>query len=71
MNLDELLASRENQLRGLIEQINALENQKQLSMQEMWRVEGEIRMLKTLKSIPDAIAPAEVKPLDVSKEKDK
>ena len=51
MKVEEILRQKEAEYRRLLDQIRALDAQRQMLYEELLRVEGELRLLRTLKEV--------------------
>jgi len=51
MKVEEILRQKEAEYRRLLDQIRALDAQRQMLYEELLRVEGELRLLRTLKGV--------------------
>ena len=51
MRVEEILRQKEAEYRRLLDQIRALDAQRQMLYEELLRVEGELRLLRTLKEV--------------------
>ena len=51
MRVEEILRQKEAEYRRLLDQIRALDAQRQMLYEELLRVEGELRLLRTLREV--------------------
>ena len=51
MRVEEILRQKEAEYRRLLDQIRALDAQRQMLYEELLRVEGELRLLRTLQEV--------------------